>query len=66
MIFQSAQRLRGNFFQTNLKQFQNWEYLAPNAFKDSKEIVNFSELMSKSFKIGGASQQGTICRNVSG
>ncbi len=56
MIFQSAQRSRGNFLDQS-QTVSKLGILAPNAFKDSKEIVNFSELMSKSFKIGGASQQ---------
>ena len=56
MIFQSAQRSRGDFLDQS-QTVSKLGILAPNAFKDSKEIVNFSELMSKSFKIGGASQQ---------
>ena len=31
--------------------------LAPNAFSSNKELVRFSELMSKSFKVSGASTQ---------
>lgn len=56
MIFQSAQRSRGNFLDQS-QTVSKLGILAPNAFKGSEEIVNFSELMSKSFKIGGASQQ---------
>lgn len=56
MIYQSAQSSRGNFLDVSQVVYK-LGILAPNAFKSNQEAILFSELMAKSFKIGGASQQ---------
>lgn len=56
MIYQSAQSSRGNFLDVS-QVVSKLGILAPNAFKSNQEAILFSELMAKSFKIGGASQQ---------
>lgn len=56
MIYQSAQSSRGNFLDVS-QIVSKLGILAPNAFKSNQEAILFSELMAKSFKIGGASQQ---------
>lgn len=56
MIYQSAQSSRGNFLDIS-QVVSKLGILAPNAFKSNQEAILFSELMTKSFKIGGASQQ---------
>lgn len=56
MIFASAQRSRGAYTDT-AHAVSKLGILAKDAFSSTQEIVGFSELMNKSFKIGGASVQ---------
>jgi tape measure domain-containing protein len=55
-IFESAKRSRAEYAAT-ASSVAKMGLLAGDAFKNTKEIVAFSELMNKSFKIGGASIQ---------
>lgn len=52
-IFQSAQNSRASFLDT-ASVVSKLGILAPQAFNSNMETVKFSELMSKSFKVGGA------------
>ena len=56
MVYQAAQRSRGSYDAMGAS-VAKMGLLAKNAFKNNKEIVNFTELVQKSFKIGGASTQ---------
>lgn len=56
MIFASAKRSRAEYDAT-ASSVAKMGLLAGDAFNNTKEIVAFSELMNKSFKIGGASIQ---------
>lgn len=56
MIFASAKRSRAEYAAT-ASSVAKMGLLAGDAFKNTQEIVAFSELMNKSFKIGGASIQ---------
>lgn len=56
MIFDSAQRSRGNFLDMQ-STVSKLGILAPHAFNSNKETVAFAELIAKSFKVGGSSQQ---------
>jgi len=53
-IFQSAKNLRAGFLDT-ASVVSKLGLLAPQAFNSNMETVKFSELMAKSFKVGGAS-----------
>ena len=53
-IFQSAQNSRAGFLDT-AGVVSKLGLLAPQAFNSNMETVKFSELMAKSFKVGGAS-----------
>ena len=53
-IFQSAQNSRAGFLDT-ASVVSKLGLLAPQAFNSNMETVKFSELMAKSFKVGGAS-----------
>lgn len=53
-IFQSAQNSRAGFLDT-ARVVSKLGLLAPQAFNSNMETVKFSELMAKSFKVGGAS-----------
>lgn len=55
-IFQSAQNSRAGFLDT-ASVVSKLGLLAPQAFNSNMETVKFSELMAKSFKVGGASTQ---------
>jgi tape measure domain-containing protein len=55
-IFASAKRSRAEYDST-AASVAKMGLLAGDAFKNTQEIVSFSELMNKSFKIGGASIQ---------
>lgn len=55
-IFDSADRARGNY-QDMADIIGKLGITAGDAFKSNDEILQFSELMSKSFKVGGASAQ---------
>ena len=52
-IFQSAQNSRAGFLDT-ASAVSKLGILAPQAFNSNMETVKFSELMAKSFKVGGA------------
>lgn len=52
-IFQSAQNSRAGFLDT-ASVVSKLGLLAPQAFNSNMETVKFSELMAKSFKVGGA------------
>ena len=56
MIFASATRARGAYLETT-DAVARLGTLAGNAFSSTEEIVGFSELLNKSFKIGGASAE---------
>lgn len=56
MIYQSAQRSRGEFSAT-ADVVGKLGLLAKDAFSSNEETVAFAELMNKQFKIGGASVQ---------
>jgi putative tape measure domain protein len=53
-IFQSAKNSRAGFLDT-ANVVSKLGLLAPQAFNSNMETVKFSELMAKSFKVGGAS-----------
>ena len=53
-IFQSAKNSRAGFLDT-ASVVSKLGLLAPQAFNSNMETVKFSELMAKSFKVGGAS-----------
>ena len=55
-IFQSAKNSRAGFLDT-ASVISKLGLLAPQAFNSNMETVKFSELMAKSFKVGGASTQ---------
>lgn len=55
-IFQSAKNSRAGFLDT-ANVVSKLGLLAPQAFNSNMETVKFSELMAKSFKVGGASTQ---------
>ena len=55
-IFQSAKNSRAGFLDT-ANVVSKLGILAPQAFNSNMETVKFSELMAKSFKVGGASTQ---------
>jgi tape measure domain-containing protein len=55
-IFESAARSRGSYSDTAVS-IAKLGITAGENFNSSAEIVAFTELMSKSFKVGGASQQ---------
>ena len=55
-IFQSAKNSRAGFLDT-ASVVSKLGLLAPQAFNSNMETVKFSELMAKSFKVGGASTQ---------
>ena len=55
-IFASAKRSRAEY-EATASSVAKMGILAGDAFNNTKEIVAFSELMNKSFKIGGASIQ---------
>jgi tape measure domain-containing protein len=55
-VFDAAQRSRMSYADTS-KTVAKLGILAEESFSSSKEVVRFSELMNKSFKIGGASIQ---------
>ena len=52
-IFQSAQNSRASFLDT-ASVVSKLGILAPQAFNSNMETLKFSELMAKSFKVGGA------------
>ena len=54
-IFQSAKNSRAGFLDT-ASVVSKLGLLAPQAFNSNMETVNFSELMDKSFKVGGKLQ----------
>lgn len=56
MIYQSSKNSRSNYLDTS-QVVSKLGILAPNAFNSNSEMIAFSELVAKSFKIGGASQQ---------
>lgn len=53
-IFKAADRSRGSY-QDMAGVIGRMGILASDAFKDNKELIGFSELMQKSFRVGGAS-----------
>ena len=55
-IYASAQRSRGAYNDT-VSVVAKLGLLAPDAFSSNKEIVGFTELINKSFKLSGASKQ---------
>ena len=55
-IFQSAKNSRAGFLDT-ANVVSKLGILVPQAFNSNMETVKFSELMAKSFKVGGASTQ---------
>lgn len=55
-IFKSAQRSRGSYEDMS-KSVAKLGLLAGDAFKNNDEMVAFSEMMNKSFKVSGASNQ---------
>lgn len=55
-IFKAAQRSRGSYDDMS-KSVAKLGLLAGDAFKNNDEMVAFSELMNKSFKVSGAGQQ---------
>lgn len=56
IIFAASQNSRGSFLDMQ-STVSKLGILAPHAFSSNKESVAFAELMAKSFKVGGASQQ---------
>ena len=56
MIMQSSQDTRTNY-QDNIAVVAKLGATAKHAFSSSEELVKFSELMNKNFKIGGASME---------
>ena len=55
-IFASAQRSRANYMET-MQTVSKLGVLAGDSFSSNDEMIAFSELMNKNFKIGGASVQ---------
>ncbi len=55
-IYAAAQRSRGNYFDMG-QIVGKMGILAGEAFSDNQELVGFTELMQKSFRVGGASTQ---------
>lgn len=55
-IFYAAQRSRGSYEDMS-KSVAKLGLLAGDAFKSNDEMIAFSEMMNKSFKVSGASQQ---------
>lgn len=55
-VFAAAKRSRGSF-STMANTVSKLGMAAPDAFGSNNEMVAFGELMQKSFKIGGASEQ---------
>lgn len=55
-IMQSADSSRSSYA-TTASNVSKLGLLAPDAFKSNDEIIKFSELLNKSFKVGGASTQ---------
>lgn len=55
-IMQSADRSRSSYA-TTAANVSKLGLLAPDAFGSNDEIIRFSELLNKSFKVGGASTQ---------
>ena len=55
-IYQAAQRSRGSYEDMS-KSIAKLGLLAGDAFKSNDELVAFSEMLNKSFKVSGASQQ---------
>lgn len=55
-IFASAQRSRGSY-EDMAQSVAKLGLLAGDAFKNNDEMIAFSEMMQKSFKVSGASQQ---------
>ena len=53
-IYQSAQRAKSSYMDT-AASVSKLGLLAGDAFANTDEIINFAELMNKSFKVGGAS-----------
>lgn len=53
-IFESAERARGSYTDT-AAVISRLGIMAGKAFKNNDEIIKFTELMNKNFKIGGAS-----------
>ncbi|MFD1179203.1 tape measure protein [Paenibacillus puldeungensis] len=53
-VFAAAQRSRGSYFDM-AKAIGKMGLLAKDAFKNNQELVDFTELMQKSFRISGAS-----------
>lgn len=53
-IYQSAQRAKSSYIDT-ASSVSKFGLLAGDAFANTDEIINFAELMNKSFKVGGAS-----------
>lgn len=53
-IYQSAQRAKSAYIDT-ASSVSKLGLLAGDAFANTDEIINFAELMNKSFKVGGAS-----------
>lgn len=53
-IFESAERARGSYTDT-AAVISRLGIMAGNAFKNNDEIIAFTELMNKNFKVGGAS-----------
>ena len=53
-IYQSAQRAKSSYIDT-ASSVSKLGLLAGDAFANTDEIINFAELMNKSFKVGGAS-----------
>lgn len=53
-IYQSAQRAKSSYIDT-ASSVSKLGLIAGDAFANTDEIINFAELMNKSFKVGGAS-----------
>ena len=53
-IYQSAQRAKSSYMDT-AASVSKLGLIAGDAFANTDEIINFAELMNKSFKVGGAS-----------
>lgn len=56
-IFRSSERARGSY-QLSAQMVSKLGMQAKNAFRDTNEIVVFSELMNKIFKISGTDEMG--------
>lgn len=55
-LYQAAQRSRGSY-DDMAKSVSKLGLLAGDAFKNNDEMIAFSEMMNKSFKVSGAGQQ---------